>query len=63
MKNIDESNKQQISNFHPTDKELADFIDDKLSIEKRGIVLWHLIVCDECSDIVFFVIKDIKKKY
>jgi len=47
---------------HPTNKELSDFIDNKLFSIKREKIIEHLIYCDDCSDKVAIVIKSIKKK-
>lgn len=58
MKNRDKS-----KGLHPTNRELTDFIDKKLSIKNRGIVIEHLIYCNECSEIAVSIIKKIKKKY
>ena len=38
--------------LHPTDQELANFIDNKLTPEKREEVLEHLIYCKDCMKIV-----------
>ena len=50
-------------NLHPTDRELANFIDNKLTSKKREKFLEHLIYCNECINIAIFSIKKIKKKY
>ena len=46
---------------HPSDKELADFIDNKLLGIARDSVVEHLIYCSSCRDVVSEVI-DYKKK-
>jgi hypothetical protein len=47
--------KQQTN--HPTDKLLADFIDKKLTDEKRETIILHLIECYECREIVVNITK------
>ncbi len=47
---------------HPSNKELADFVDKKLDKNRRAEITKHLIACDECSDAVALVIKYGKKK-
>ena len=46
---------------HPSDKELANFIDNKLLGVARDSVVEHLIYCSSCRDVVSEVI-DYKKK-
>jgi len=46
--------------LHPTDKELADFIDNKLSSQKQDKLLIHLLYCDRCTCII--VIETINSK-
>ena len=47
--------------LHPSDRALADFIDNRLPPKEREETIEHLIYCDECCDIVVSVIKYIKK--
>ena len=57
--------KRDINNniyHHPSNKELADFVDKKLDKNRRAEITKHLIACDECSDAVALVIKYGKKK-
>lgn len=37
---------------HPSDASLADFIDCKLNDAQREKIFEHLVLCDDCSDIV-----------
>jgi len=46
---------------HPSDKELADFIDKKLEGESRDEVVEHLTHCYKCRDVVNEVIEYKKK--
>ena len=48
--------------LHPTDKELADFIDKKLTSQKRKKILTHLIYCDRCTCIIILTTINTKKK-
>ncbi len=48
--------------LHPTDKELANFIDNKLTSQKRKRLLSHLIYCDSCINIIIETIINSKKK-
>ncbi len=48
--------------LHPTDKELANFIDNRLSPQKRKRLLSHLIYCDRCTHIIIGTILNSKKK-
>jgi hypothetical protein len=43
--------------IHPSDEELADFVDKSLDKRKESEILKHLISCDECSDVVALVLK------
>ena len=47
---------------HPSDKELADFIDNKLKSKSKDIVVKHLIHCYKCRKVVDEVIEH-KKDY
>jgi hypothetical protein len=42
---------------HPSDEELANFIDKNLDEEKEIYIVKHLISCDECSDVVALVMQ------
>jgi len=46
---------------HPTDKELADFIDKKLDGEAREEVAEHLVYCSNCREVIYEVIEYKKK--
>jgi len=48
--------------LHPSNKVLADFIDNRLSTKEHKKIVDHLVYCDECCDIVASTIKYIKKK-
>ena len=50
--------------FHPSSKELANFIDGMLNERRKVELTKHLIACDECSDAVALVIKydEVEKK-
>jgi len=47
---------------HPSDKELAHYIDNKLDKTAKAKIVKHLIECDECSDAVALVLKHGQKK-
>ena len=46
---------------HPSDKQLADFIDNKLESNTKNKVVEHLIHCFECREVVNEVVKYKKK--
>ena len=47
---------------HPSDKELANFVERRINEARRAEITKHLIICNECSDVVALVMKYGKKK-
>lgn len=45
------------NSFHPSKKELADFLENRLDEARRREIVRHLIECDTCSDMVALVKK------
>ena len=46
---------------HPSNEDLAKFIDKELDKKKKEEILEHLISCDRCRDIVQSVFKDVEE--
>lgn len=57
LKYIDNLIKNKNYTSHPSDQEIADFIDNKLSLESREKILEHIVHCQECNTIVTEVMK------
>ena len=53
----------KIKPLHPSDKDLADFIDDNLSTEEREETIRHMVFCDKCIKIVSLVKQNRNKIY
>ena len=49
--------------LHPTDKALANFIENRLSTKERKKIIKHFVYCNKCCDIVAICTKYINKKY
>jgi hypothetical protein len=48
--------KIELFSSHPSDKLLADFIDNKVSKKEKEELFKHLIRCDYCSDTVIAIL-------